>query len=196
MNKVKNEFKFKLPKLGKKNIIILCAVVLICGAIYLNWVLFSGNDLTSTNIDDPYSYGDTALGQASYVDSGDSSTDSLSEEDNYFTLTQINRQRARDEAMEVLYTILDSEDALQELKDQAIEDINQIAANIETEANIETLVTAKGFEDCVAVINESNANIIVKTTGLMPNEVIQIKEIVYEQAGILPSNVKIVEKYS
>lgn len=189
MNKVKSNFKsLKLPKLGKKNIIIICAVILICGAIYLNWVLFSNNDLTPANIDDPYSYGEN-IGEASYVENSPQS-----DEDDYFVISQINRQRARDEAMEVLYTIIDSTDALQDLKDKAISDINQIAANIESEANIETLITAKGFEDCVAVINSESANIIVKTSGLMPNEIIQIKEIVYEQAGILPSNVKIVEK--
>jgi hypothetical protein len=184
MNKVTSKIKFTLPKIGKKNIIILCAVLLICGAIYLNWMLFSTNDLTPANIDDPF-----LTDQASFVDSE-------IEEDNYFTVSQINRQRARDEAMEVLYTIIDSTDVLQELKDKAADDINQIAANIENEANIETLVTAKGFIDCVAVVNETNANIIIKTSGLMPNEIIQIKEIVYEQAGILPSNVKIIEKLS
>ena len=185
MNKATNKVKFKIPKIGKKNTIILGAVLIICGAIYLNWMLFSENDITPANIDEPY-------GQASFVDS--EVTDF--EEDNYFTLTQISRQRARDEAMEVLYTIIDSTDVLQELKDKAADDINQIAANIENEANIETLVTAKGFVDCVAVVSENNANIIIKTSGLMPNEIIQIKEIVYEQAGILPSNVKIIEKYS
>lgn len=193
MNNVKSKFKFKLPKLGKKNIIIISAVVLICGAIYLNWVLFSENDLTPTNVNDPLSYSDNAIGQASFVDSGDTNT---ATEDNYFTVSQINRQRARDEAMEVLYTILDDTEVLQDLKDRAAEDISQIAANIENEANIETLVTAKGFDDCVAVISESSANIIVRTSGLMPNEIIQIKEIVYEQAGILPSHVKIIEKQS
>lgn len=189
MNKVKSNFKsLKLPKLGKKNTIIIGAIILICGAIYLNWVLFSNNDLTPANIDDPYSYGEN-IDEASYVENS-----TQSDEDDYFVISQINRQRARDEAMEVLYTIIDSTDALQDLKDKAISDINQIAANIENEANIETLITAKGFEDCVAVINSESANIIVKTSGLMPNEIIQIKEIVYEQAGILPSNVKIVEK--
>ena len=191
MNKIANRIKISLPKIGRKNIIILCAVLLICGAIYLNWVLFSNNDLTPVNVNEPNSFNDTTIGQASFVDSKP-----IIEEDSYFTISQLNRQRARDEAMEVLYTIIDSTDALQELKDKAAEDINRIAATIENEANVETLIMAKGFDDCVAVLSQETANIIVKTSGLMPNEVIQIKEIVYEQAGILPSHVKIVEKYN
>ena len=53
---------------------------------------------------------------------------------------------------------------------------------------------AKGFEECVAIISGDNASIIVKSDGLLPNEVAQITEIVYEQAGILPTNMNIVEK--
>ena len=96
--------------------------------------------------------------------------------------------------MEVLQIIVDNEEALPELKEQAIADISQIARDIECEANVEALITAKGFEECVAVINNTNANIIVKSAGLMPNEVTQIKEIVYEASGVTPDNIKIIEK--
>ena len=79
-------------------------------------------------------------------------------------------------------------------KEQALADIATIAATIETEANIESLIKAKGFEECVAVINGDKANIIVKSDGLKPNELSQILEIVYLQADILPANVTISEK--
>ena len=72
--------------------------------------------------------------------------------------------------------------------------INKLATIMATEANIETLVKAKGFEECVAIINQDTANIVVSSEGLTPGEVAQIKEIVYEQAGIIPANIKIVEK--
>ena len=59
---------------------------------------------------------------------------------------------------------------------------------------IESLIKAKGFEECVAVINGDKANIIVKSEGLRPNQLSQILEIVYLQADILPANVTISEK--
>ena len=64
------------------------------------------------------------------------------------------------------------------------------------ESNIETLVMAKGFSDCVAVINGDMATIVVKTDGdgLLASEISQINEIVYEQAQILPVNIKITER--
>ena len=113
----------------------------------------------------------------------------------YFAETQLSRQRARDEAVEVLSLVVDSDTALQTAKDQAIADIAQIASDIENEANIESILSAKGFSNCLAVINNDTINIIEKSTGLLPNEIAQIKEVVYEQAGISPTDIKIIEKY-
>jgi hypothetical protein len=79
-------------------------------------------------------------------------------------------------------------------KQQALLDIATMAKVIENESNIETLVKAKGFEECVAVINGEKASVIVKSEGLQPNHLSQILEIVYLQAGILPENVTIMEK--
>lgn len=181
-------------KVGRRNWIIIGAVLLIGGAVYLNWTLFAGGD-------DGYSY-DASAGMtdgAGIVSAGDASGDgqSVSAGDSnaaYFAATQVSRQRARDEAMEVLRAVVDSEDAVETVKDQALSDITRIALDIEREANIETLITSKGFAQCVAVVNGDTANIIVQSNGLMPNEIAQINEIVYEQAGILPANVKIIEK--
>ncbi|MBQ3616480.1 MAG: SpoIIIAH-like family protein, partial [Anaerotignum sp.] len=50
------------------------------------------------------------------------------------------------------------------------------------------------FSQCIAVISNENCNVIVESDGLAPGEVAQITEIVYEQAGIHPTNLKIVEK--
>ena len=79
-------------------------------------------------------------------------------------------------------------------REQASADISRIAAEIETEASIETLIKSKGFEECVAVISDGGASVIVRSDGLLPNELSQIKEIVWEQAGIDPLNIKIIEK--
>jgi len=114
--------------------------------------------------------------------------------DDYFAVSVLSRQRARDESIDLLNNIVNSAEAMPDAKDKALQDIATIAQEVEKEANIETLVKAKGFADCVAVVSGANANVIVKTDGLMPNEVAQIKEIVYVQAGILPANTQIIEK--
>jgi len=69
-----------------------------------------------------------------------------------------------------------------------------MAKIIEQEANIETLIKAKGFTECVAVINDDNISVIVNSESLMPSQIAQITEIVYEVAEIIPSNITIIEK--
>ncbi len=178
-------------KFGVRNLVIVFSVLLIGVAVYVNWMLFGGNgDIVDPN-DNP-SGAQTSTGG----ENGDSNPADGDKGDsvNFFAASQIERQRARDEAIEVLQSVVDDATALDVAKEQALADIAAIAATIETEANIESLIKAKGFEECVAVINGEKANIIVKSEGLKPNELSQILEIVYLQADILPANVTISEK--
>ncbi len=164
----------------KRNIIVLASLGIIGGAVYLNWSYFKP--------------GESVAGA-----SDNQSTSELVDVENaesYFAMTEVSRQRTRDEALEVLQTIVDNEATPQEDRDAALSAINVIAANIQSEGNIESLVVSKGFEDCVAVISEGNATVVVKSDGLLENEITQIQEIVYTEAGILPENLKIVEKAS
>jgi stage III sporulation protein AH len=114
--------------------------------------------------------------------------------DTYFASAQVSRQRARDEAMEVLQSVVENEGAVESVKNQALADLSKMAMAIEQEANIETLIMAKGFEKCVAVISGDTARIIVSGTGLTPAQIAQINEIVYEEANISPVNITITEK--
>ncbi len=186
--KIGNTAKDTLKKIGKKNLIVIVAVLVIGAAVYVNYILFSDPidaiGYGTNNMEDTYG--------GSIQDS--EKIEVKAEQDTYFSSTVLSRQKARDEALSVLQTVVESAEALEETKAQAFADISQIATDIEKEANIESLVEAKGFDDCVAVISGSTANIIVKTDGLLANDIAQINEIVYEQAGVLPVNIKIVER--
>lgn len=183
----KKEFRFKsfftgasikngFRKIGVRNLVIVLAVLLIGGAVYANWRLF-GKQATN---DKPAS---TPVEQTEEVQAV-----------SYFAASQVERQRARDEAIEVLQSVVDNANETDAAaKEQAMTDISAIASNIELEANIESLIKAKGFENCVAVINGDRASIVVSSEGLKPNELSQILEIVYVQASILPENVTITE---
>ncbi len=193
----KKEFKFKsvfsggedgAKRFGIRNLVIVFSVLLIGAAVYVNWALFGGpesSDDVNANLPADTGTGDT-------LNAGTS--DDKDEGTNYFAASQIERQRARDEAIEVLQGVVDDAASLDAAKEQALADIAAIAANIELEANIESLIKAKGFEECVAVINGDKANIIVSSEGLKPNQLSQILEIVYIQADILPANVTISEQ--
>lgn len=182
-------------KAGAKNLIIICAV-LVCGiAVLLNFI-FADPD-TPASGDGQYKIDASEL--ASKLENSkdtDVSADNndIASADDYFDSAVLNRDKARDEAIEVLSAVASSDSAIDEVKSKAESDIAAIAAAIEAEANIEELIKAKGFEDCVAVINGDLASIIVKSDGLLENEIAQITQIVYDQSGILPVNLTITEK--
>jgi len=186
-------FKKGLEKVGasfkvnwKRNLIILGALVLICGAVALNIKLFAQNNERDDDYD-PSFYNNT--------DDSGKEAESVSNEDSYFAMAEINRAQSRDAALEVLYSITSNENATEEARTKAFDEIESMAKIIEQESNIETLVKSKGFKECIAVISSDGASIIVSTSeGLMPSEIAQITEIVYEQAGILPSAIKIIDK--
>ena len=187
--KKSNKFMTLIRKIGKRNLIIACAVLLIGAAVWLNWLLFApGGDGGYDGYDQP-------SGSISGDTNGDSTTgDSTDTTTNYFSATQISRQRARDEALEVLQSVVDNVEASEEVKADALADIAAIADEIQKEANIESLITAKGFEQCVAVLNGDTASIIVKAESLQAAELAQINTIVYEQTGIAPTGVTIIHK--
>lgn len=192
------------PK-AKRRLAIALSVILIGGAIYLNWLFFfsdssagiyDDNDAAGVDNSGGDYYGAAVEAGGNSVSGQDASAqnDGAQSVASYFAVTTINRQRARDEAIEVLQNIIDDVNASDEDKRDAIEEMRVIATNIENEANIEALVEAKGFNDCVAVISNGYCTVVVQSNGLLPNEVAQIQEIVYEVSSISPANLKIVEK--
>ena len=94
----------------------------------------------------------------------------------------------------MLKTVVGNENVDETAKNEALSGISTIASEIEKEANIESLITAKGFENCVAVLNGDSASIIVSAETLQPAQLAQINAIVYEQTGILPTNITIINK--
>ena len=114
--------------------------------------------------------------------------------DTYFSSVELDRKRTRDEALEVLQGVVDNTASSEDAKSKALAEITTIAKVMEAEANIETLIEAKGFAECVAVITDDSASIVVKSDGLQAAQISQINEIVYEQSGISPVNVKIIQR--
>ncbi len=186
--------------------IILAACVAVVGlSVYADW---NYNRKSGTADEGGYIYnsavsGDQSkiLGEATYVgnitENESENTGAVSDEgdiDSYFSSIALERQRSRDETLELLQTVVDSSESMPDAKNKALEDMTAIASSMEAETNIETLIKAKGFENCIAVISGEDINIVVETTGLLTYEVAQIKEIVMNELGIPAENIKIIEK--
>ncbi|MCQ2353673.1 MAG: SpoIIIAH-like family protein [Clostridia bacterium] len=176
---VKNFF----AKLGKRNLIVICAVLLVGAAVAVNWAVFAGRDVSPA--------GNTPTNQGE--ETGASANNG---NDSYFSATQVSRQRARDEALEVLQGVIDDSAADAEAKATALADLTQMAKDMEAESNIETLVMSKGFAQCVAVVGGGNVSVVVDVDSkpLNASQIAQINTVVFEQTGIKPANVVIIEK--
>ncbi len=185
---MKNENAKKiLSSKSARSIIVIAAVLLIGLAVYLNYRWFY----------DPVGslgYGDNNMDD-NFSDSESAGSDETGEgENDYFTSTVLNRQQSRDEAIDVLKLISEDENASEEARAEAAAKISKIAVDIQNEANIETLVKAKGFENCVALIADDAVSVIVKAESLQANEAAQILAIAYETTGISPEKISIINK--
>ncbi len=186
--------------IGTKAFITVGCVTLVCIAVLVS-TLVSGNEDVIVNEE-----GNRVLGNTLLVDSSASENlptnenDQLNGEDviadenkDFFAMAILNRTQVRDNALEVLNEIASNPDTLPDAKEQALSSIASIADEMSAEANIETLIQAKGISQCVAVISGDTCSIIVNRTGLVPDELTQITDIVVEQTGIPVANITVVE---
>lgn len=187
----KESFKEKIStffsRLGKKNLIVIGSFAVVAVALIVGIAVYNRGDDKGFD----YSQG---TGMQNVNSSTEKPTESENSVDTYFSSVELDRKRTRDEALEVLQGVVDNESSSEEAKSEALAEITAIAKIMENEANIETLIEAKGFEECVAVIKDDSASIVVKSDGLQAAQISQINEIVYEQAGISPVNVKIIQR--
>lgn len=186
-------------KLWKRNAVVAAVVLFVCVAVYLNW---SYQDETA----------DTGkiLGQATLVDGraedpllaaspspapAESDAPAPSARTGYFDSARLNRQEARDSALAMLQETLASETAEEAARTEAGEAIETLAASTVSEAQIENLVVAKGYADCVTFISEGGVSVVVSATeeGLQDADVARITEIVTGETGLPASAIKIIE---
>ena len=183
---------FKTILKHKKPIVIFSLAAVICTAVYTDYIVQGNTPSLSDYLytKDTSAGNSKILGEAKLVDKTETIEDILPD---YFDTALINRERSRDEALETLQVVIDSAETMPDVKDKALTEMMQIASDIETESNVEEMIKAKGFADCVAIISGDNINVIVKTPGLLTAEVAQITEIIMNETGKKPENIKIVE---
>jgi len=186
------EEEIKKRKAKKTKIATASFVLLLAVGIMGNWY-YQNTDL-SANIKPLIESSRTkTLGEAEFVDANAVSESSA--ENEYFSKARVERQKARDEALENLQKIIDSADENSDAKAQAGKDIARISDNISVENNIESLVCAKGINNCVAVVNTegTRVDIIVDCEELSDTVIMQIKDIAMQQLGCGFEDVSIVQ---
>jgi stage III sporulation protein AH len=193
--------------LKKGQLAIIFFVVAVCVALYLNWAFLSPEKTDDSQIAGMFdnasgdnNSNDGSLGDALLVDntaSGDNvSTISTSgSSDAYFAQARLNRKQGRDEALEILQSVIDNPNATSASKDDSAKEISVMANNVAKEVNIENVLTAKGFKDCMATVNSDDVVVMVKISSgsITSAQVAQIRDVVLDETDVSVDNIRVVE---
>ena len=178
-----------MKRVWKRNAVVSCVLSLVCAAVYLNWK-YAGNVAETEG---------KVLGESVLV--SDEVTDGADEaaiyegEGDYFASARLTRQQARDSALALLQEAAAEENADQSVLDEAVSAMKVLAANTLAEAQIENLVTAKGYRDCVVFMSDESVSVVVSTQGegLTDTDVARITDIVVTETDCRPDGIKIME---
>lgn len=188
--------------MGKRQLVLAALIVALGAAVYLNWQ-FSGNSpLIATNAvasTAGHELGEAQLAEAPVSGKGKSASSvspsqkTSATAETYFTEARLSRQKTRDQAVELLEKVIADSKSNEAAKKEAVNQAALIAQNTLRENNAENLIKAKGFQDCMVFIQNSECSVAVKMNDSTQNNAIVIKDIVSGQSGIAYDKIKIVE---
>ena len=195
----------------KRNAVVATMAVLVCAAVALNWRYTSDQAVSQMEQAQSEETGTKILGQATLVSGVEDGADDAGEADgaagggeavdetavytgsDYFASARLTRQQARDSAISLLQEAAEQENADAAVANEASEGIQVLAAYTLQEAQIENLVTAKGYADCVAFMGDDSLSIVVsKEDGTLDaSDVAKITDIAMTETGYAASAIRI-----
>ena len=179
--------KIQWKKNWKRPAVVLAVLVLVGASVYLNWRY--ADNVAET---------DKILGQATLVnENGEgvsvANDDAAAAENDYFATARLSRKQARDSAISMLQEAEIDENATEDVCNEASQTLQVLAGYTVAESQIENLVTAKGYKDCVAFMGDESISVVVSTgTGeLTAEDVAKITDIAMAETGLDASGIKI-----
>ena len=169
----------------KKRAVAATVLGFVGAAVYLNWK-YTDNVADTSKV----------LGQSTLVNSQEETQESVQEtpQSDYFATARLSRKQARDNAISMLQEAESVADADQSVLNEASEALQVLASYTVAEAQIESLVTAKGYADCVAFMGDESISVVVSDAdGLDTTDVARIKDIVISETNYTAGQIKIME---
>ena len=178
-------------KTWKKNMVAAAVLVTVCAGIYVNWLYTeqaADKMLTDTLDVEKVMSDDTLMleGEEVAADPVDTATD-------YFAAVRLSRQQARDNAVNLLQDAMAYDEGTKAAESSA--DLEEIVQTALSEAQIESLIIAKGYTDCVAYMSDSGISVAVSAPegGLQQEDVAVIADIVLTQSDYTMDDIHVVE---
>ena len=177
-------------KVWKKNMVAAAILVTVCAGIYVNW-LYS-EEQSVANLTDTLDQ-DKILSSDQLVLSDDVQLEGSTTVSEYFAAVRLSRQEARDSAVTLLQEAMAYNDSAQAT--QTNTQLEKIVQTALCEAQIESLIIAKGYSECVAYISEGGISVAVASPegGLQKEDVSVIADIVLTQSEFTMEDIRVVE---
>ena len=184
-------------KVWKKNMVAAAVLVTVCAGIYVNW-LYTEDQMTANltdTLDAQKVMSDELLvleGDMAAIASGQNVATTASD---YFAAVRLSRQQARDSALDLLQEAMAYSDTLSGKDAESSMELEQIVQTALSEAQIESLIIAKGYTDCVAYMTPEGISVAVASPegGLQHEDVAVIADIVISQSDYSLNDIRVVE---
>ena len=185
-------------KIWKKNMVAAAVLVTVCAGIYVNWLYTEENaaaslaetlDAEKVMSDETLILSEDMAAIADGVEVNTTATD-------YFAAVRLSRQQARDSAVSLLQDAMAYSTAAEGSKDlESAMELEEIVQTALSEAQIESLIIAKGYTDCVAYMSREGISVAVSSPegGLQQEDVAVIADIVLTQSDYSMDDIRVVE---
>ena len=183
-------------KIWKRNAVIATVLLFICAGVYLNWSYNNRQrtpDLTDTlNAEQVMDETQMVIAETD-LDGTPLSAQNTANAD-YFAQVRLSRQESRDSAVELLEQTIAYDEGT-DVGSAASATLNNIVSTALSEAQIESLVIAKGYSDCVTYITDDLVQVAVSAPaeGLTDADVALISDVITSQTDYAVSQIRIIE---
>ncbi len=195
-----------LMGLWRRNAVVGAIVLFVCVAVYLNWnyeqeagKTLGQAELVGAQTADPLLEGTTTTPttqeEGTEGTATETETAATTSNSDYFATAKLNRQQARDTALTLLQDAVSGDNANETMQAEANAAIQTMADYTVTEAQIENLVVAKGYTDCVAFIGEQSLSLAVAQPegGITAQDTAKIVDVVMQATDFTAAQIKIIE---
>ena len=206
----------------KRNAVVATVLLFVCAAVYLNW-RYAGNvadgaapaGSQTLNASQQSGKSDAGtetgsggttkvLGDAALVggvpttladEPAGGDTGTAANAGSYFDTARLSRQQSRDNALSLLREASAQDNVEQSALDDANRAIQTLAGYTMLEGQVENLIIAKGYADCVAFMGENSISVVVSAAedGLQMEDVAKITDIVLRETSYAADQITIME---
>ena len=184
----------------RRQLIMATLVVALGSAVFVNWYFTNSDNKTVEESETGREYVQS-IGEAKYVNSDNAKTEATtnnatataSKNTDYFTTVKLKRTKAHDEALADMKALLKEAGEDSKGAEEIGKTIDDLSKTIKLEADIEALISAKLKCQCVVMINNDNAEVVVTKGNLNDASILQIMDAVLNNTEVKAENVKISE---